>query len=275
MSLQASTEPQGPTLLGDFKIEAFTPKAAVLWDQVLARYSTGQPGLAVGSEVVVRLPSARSLLPGVLTKKSEVTSWHTRPWRVRFWTGEGCWCAEEELLPIRPPEPAPILGVEVDWCLNRMNPPQLRVRTAETLEDRLARVASLPWIPFPTDRRCTFYVRVEPDGFYSFLYHNPKDEWGFGGRVWELPLIDGSNRTIKGPWSSGEQVLWQLTGIAAVNVTVLDPSGLPYSSHVGVSTLRNAVAAAGLDIEIGLHDTQTPYWRVTTPKNVNPGSGKE
>lgn len=47
---------------------------------------------------------------------------------------------------------------------------------------------------------------AEKEGYVSFFLHNPKDESGFGGRVFTLLLESGEKIKIAGPWSSRSSV---------------------------------------------------------------------
>lgn len=51
---------------------------------------------------------------------------------------------------------------------------------------------------------------AELDGFVSFYFHDPKDETGFYGREIPLTLLDGTEVSIKGPWSSRPAVMTSL-----------------------------------------------------------------
>lgn len=45
------------------------------------------------------------------------------------------------------------------------------------------------------------------DSSVSFFLHNTKNENGYGGRVYDLNMSDGSVETIKGPWSGSAKAI--------------------------------------------------------------------
>lgn len=48
----------------------------------------------------------------------------------------------------------------------------------------------------------TWYIGLV-DGIANFFCHSPRDERGYGGRVFTGTLEDGSAFSVRGPWSSG------------------------------------------------------------------------
>lgn len=60
--------------------------------------------------------------------------------------------------------------------------------------------------------RGTFYVAETREGFVRYLYHNPRDESGFGGATFNLLTPTGMKK-IKGPWSSRGGAVGPLIGM--------------------------------------------------------------
>ena len=49
----------------------------------------------------------------------------------------------------------------------------------------------------------TAYLAEAPDNWLaSFLWHNPSNESGYCGSKFDLPMEDGQNHVLRGPWSS-------------------------------------------------------------------------
>lgn len=82
----------------------------------------------------------------------------------------------------------------VDWSETYDNDPTLRV-----VVDKAPDLNSLPHVAVPLDG-ATMYVALQ-DGVCHFLYSNG-DKSGYGGRVFDLTMADGSVKQVKGPWSS-------------------------------------------------------------------------
>lgn len=62
------------------------------------------------------------------------------------------------------------------------------------------------------------YFYAEQDGFYHFLAHSGEDKnlGGFGGRVWDIVMKDGTPRALAGPWSGNSANFFKETGILTV-----------------------------------------------------------
>ena len=98
------------------------------------------------------------------------------------------------------------------------------------------------------DERGATYLSVT-DGIVSFYYHNPKDENGYGGSVFNLAMRDGSERAIKGPWSSNNAWIRQVFGIDSFHVSYTeDPEVFKrgYTFYSGDITLEKAQEAMKL-----------------------------
>lgn len=48
------------------------------------------------------------------------------------------------------------------------------------------------------------YLFAETEGYVCFFYDDPSNHEGYGGRRYDLTMIDGSKETLVGPWSGGE-----------------------------------------------------------------------
>lgn len=66
--------------------------------------------------------------------------------------------------------------------------------------------------PAPKQEEFKYLCKVEEQGtmYYSlpvgdevdYMFHNPHNERGYGGRVYKLNMLDGRVVEVKGPWSS-------------------------------------------------------------------------
>ena len=61
----------------------------------------------------------------------------------------------------------------------------------------------------------TLYVSDNTE-IISFFYHDKNDETGYGGSSFTLIMEDGSEVTIKGPWSSNGTAVERVTGVSSV-----------------------------------------------------------
>jgi hypothetical protein len=152
-----------------------------------------------------------------------------------------------------------ITGVDVDWHIGWANPPNLTLRVAGTPE-------WLGWRAFPQSSNSTFYMNVEKGGQVKFLYHDPRDERGFGGHVFTLEMGDGTVRKIKGPWSSNASFAQQVAGF-----DIMDVGLRAGTSHLGgawaVAQIKAALRQYQPNVEISLVPTRYgPVWEVITPK---------
>jgi hypothetical protein len=92
-----------------------------------------------------------------------------------------------------------------------------------------------------------------------FFAHDSKNENGFGGNSFVLPMRDGTTRVIKGPWSSREGVLHQF--------------GMPHCVPVEFDLVRHFVRLdvlkpiaskynIGFEVEWPLGENDGPYYKV-------------
>lgn len=85
-----------------------------------------------------------------------------------------------------------ILAAKVDWMFGYENAPTLALLLDKTPEIRSYKEISVPG--------GLFYLS-ETEGLVNFFLSN-QDKHGFGGRTFEIDLISGEHRSVKGPWSS-------------------------------------------------------------------------
>lgn len=90
-----------------------------------------------------------------------------------------------------------IVGGYVDW---RLTHPRIIITvdgdlfTEEINKTRFTQIRS--------GSNSSLFIGKSPQGFVSLFYHNPNDETGFGGRVFEFPMEDGTIVKRKGVWAT-------------------------------------------------------------------------
>lgn len=98
------------------------------------------------------------------------------------------------------------------------------------------------------DENGATYLSVT-DGIVSFFYHNPKNEHGYGDRTFNLTMRDGTERVVKGPWSSNNSWIRQLFGVDSFHVSYTeDPEVFKrgYTFYAGDITIDLAQEAMKL-----------------------------
>ena len=97
-----------------------------------------------------------------------------------------------------------ILESRIDWNEAWDNHPNLKVTVDKVPQDEMVyRTYRIPG-------HGTLYVSDNTE-FVAFLLHSPNDESGYGGRSFTLKMEDGSEVTIRGPWSSNSTSVYQIT----------------------------------------------------------------
>jgi hypothetical protein len=125
-----------------------------------------------------------------------------------------------------------LLKAEVDWMQGWANSPRLIVEVDKTpvhLRYRKKEVGGE-----------TVYF-AENEGFVAYFSHDPKNERGYGGREFDITLEDGSDVTIKGPWSSRCGVMNSLGFTPSVEVILVENDSRS-SGAVTVEFAQQAIA---------------------------------
>lgn len=120
---------------------------------------------------------------------------------------------------------------------------------------------------------------AEKDGYVNFMFHDPRREQGYGGRVFEITLENGEKRAIKGPWSSRAGVVNALGLGPCMEVSICEEGdgafdryagNTAYSSGRGVlragaltiELAKKAAELAGVELECVCKYDEEPVWRV-------------
>jgi len=134
-----------------------------------------------------------------------------------------------------------VLKANIDWHEGFDNEPRLQVLVDKMNYDKLK------YEPFPITRisglsgeqaaivgtsdytfkgRDTVLYYAANKGLVRFLYHDPQNEHGYDGNVFQLILTNGETIKIKGPWSSRAGVVNQLVpddpNLQCVDVSITD-----------------------------------------------------
>lgn len=89
----------------------------------------------------------------------------------------------------------------------------------------------------------------EIDGIVDFFVHDPSDERGFGGAVFTPRLHDGTQPSVRGPWSSNGAAMEAWFGRQTVAVSITDdPAAFErgYTFTAGHLTASRALEALAL-----------------------------
>lgn len=90
-----------------------------------------------------------------------------------------------------------ITSASIEWYDEAMNRPKFHIDIYPS-KSPVQRI----YKAFPL-KDGTMYVWEEPGGvLVDYFYENPLNQQGYGGRVFEIQLEDGTKREVKGPWSS-------------------------------------------------------------------------
>lgn len=121
-----------------------------------------------------------------------------------------------------------ILSASIEWHLEFDNPASLRVK-----------VDSLPHDQLRYEKRGRYYFGVTDCGYASFLYDDPNDHAGFGGRSFDLTMKDGSKVVLVGPWSGNPMGAaaegFPMTYDVHAEVPSQWANGNPYIGHVAIN----------------------------------------
>lgn len=149
-----------------------------------------------------------------------------------------------------------ILGARVNWHIGFDNDPTLEVWVGS-----LPSIEDLVYKEIKTGPDTSFY-HAEKDGYVHYLYHDPRDTRGFGGRAFTLNMEDETEKVIKGPWSSRAAVYNDLVpGPDCVDVSITDEAEVFERGHTfraGSILLGKATEAAEL---AGVILEESPYLR--------------
>jgi len=159
-----------------------------------------------------------------------------------------------------------VLDARVDWMKGYANDPIL-----EILVDKIPSREELVYRRLIIGEGAIYYA--EKGGFVHFLYHNPYNEEGYGGRVFRLNVQYGDRiktEIIKGPWSSRPGVINNYFPHCVEVRMTDDPRAFEYNfvtqiGTIGLALAQQAVEMAGACLKKVRWDTDL-YYVVTRPQ---------
>jgi hypothetical protein len=97
-----------------------------------------------------------------------------------------------------------VTGINVDWMENYGNTPRIQLEgPAADYKVRAAWFQAAIWKQYPI-QKSSLWITTHPNGFVRYLSHSGdnRNEGGFGGSNFDIHLEDGTQKVLKGPWSS-------------------------------------------------------------------------
>jgi len=167
-----------------------------------------------------------------------------------------------------------ILNARVRWMEGYNNDPEL-----EVLADHLPDYKDLR---YEENNGCYF---AERDGYVSFFYHsgNPEQQEGYFGRHFHITMKDGTEKTLKGPWSSRSGVMNKMGFEPSREVAIFtdqasyDRGYIAYAGHITERLFKLAVKTfcPGVVVEPREKYGETTLFlhRVDNPCEVCKGAG--
>lgn len=150
-----------------------------------------------------------------------------------------------------------ILSAEIDMMEQWANDPVLKITV-----DRMPPSEEFIYTKIELTPRRAIYFAKHECGIARFMVHDQDNERGYAGRVFTITLDDGTQVSMKGPWSSRSGVMNNYFD-HTTEVTIYERDGdhpsLGFASHIDVDIAREVLE--GLDSELNLR----------APRNENDG----
>jgi hypothetical protein len=99
----------------------------------------------------------------------------------------------------------------------------------------------------------------EETGLVSFFYHALHDQSGSGGRVFHLPMEDGTVKSIKGPWCSSASMMNEYFPHSMEIVFVDNRAALHHSYSLLVDKAELVLKELGYDLILPFFKNQALY----------------
>jgi len=74
-----------------------------------------------------------------------------------------------------------------------------------------------------------YFAYDSKTGLVSYYAYNPKDHEGYGGQIFELQMLNGKIKKLKGPWSSRSEVMNDAGFIPNTEITIEESESSLYS----------------------------------------------
>jgi len=158
-----------------------------------------------------------------------------------------------------------VLAASVEWSDQFANDPML-----ELLVDKIPTTSEMRF-----ENKESMWVAYN-DGYVEFYSHTGRDEnqRGFGGAVYDITLVDGTKKSLRGPWSSRAGVVNAIfPDRPVVDVMITDDPevfGRGYTFYSGHVTLDVAKQAAKLArVKLVKKDDGEVTWRIPKRRMVS------
>jgi hypothetical protein len=92
------------------------------------------------------------------------------------------------------------------------------------------------------------YWAHHPDGAVSFHCHNRSNQNGYGGAIFELNMLDGSSKKIRGPWSSRSGVMNNYFPHSTEVQIKEESTGYNLSGHISIELAERVANMAGVKL---------------------------
>lgn len=135
-----------------------------------------------------------------------------------------------------------IMDAKVEWHKGFSNSPDLKI-----LVDKMPDNDSFRF----QEKNCIYYA--ENEGLVRFYYYRRPGE-GFGGREFKLTMEDGSEKVLKGPWSSNSGAVNSIGFGPCQEISITDDervwkrSYTSFASAVTLDLYKQAAALAGVHL---------------------------
>lgn len=121
-----------------------------------------------------------------------------------------------------------IKNVKIDLHTGYANSPSIEVHVDDFFQGELGYV----------EEDCLYFAYDYSTGYVSFFaYDGPGN--GYGGHHFEITMMDGTEKTLIGPWSSRAGVMNAAGFQPSVDVTYINKHGSRMAGHILVDTLRD------------------------------------
>lgn len=180
-----------------------------------------------------------------------------------------------------------IIGISVDWQVDWNQRPELRVHVDYDASEFTHKARDCAWHPYPDNpeyiaqrrrqrrhyRPGTLWARSIGRSRWEYLYEQPGNHNGFGGRTFRLRMLDGSYREVRGPWSSSARAASSRTGVDLLTCSVFSPNGSVSLGTFEVEAIQEAIDRVGAAVlldKVPLIQSQPNdpkrHWMVVTSK---------
>lgn len=100
---------------------------------------------------------------------------------------------------------------------------------------------------------------AECDEIVRFYAHSPRNERGYGGRVFKLIMEDGTTKEIKGPWSSRAGAMNRYFPHCVDCVIIEKSTGYRLASSISLNLANQVAEAAEVTLTEELSDHDITY----------------